>query len=160
MHSFLGNQFIVTEDTPCWNKNLSVSPPLLSPPLLYSCSLIIFLLRLSYSHLIVEQCFFIFLTSLQTGQLELDLNELAKPCADPDHCGNPKKDPGLNGKTMNIFAQKNTKGWWACYKPGAPEVQVSWMTLFPAFAILVECVWEGKNGIFHCVPTWKYQIHT
>lgn len=57
------------------------------------------------------------------GQLELDLNELAKPCADPDHCGNPKKDPGLNGKTMNIFAQKNTKGWWACYKPGAPEVQ-------------------------------------
>ena len=59
-----------------------------------------------------------------TGQLELNLNELAKPCADPDHCGNPRKDPGLNGKTMDLFTQKSTKGWWACYKPGVPEPQV------------------------------------
>lgn len=57
------------------------------------------------------------------GQLELNLNELAKPCADPDHCGNPRKDPGLNGKTMDLFTQKSTKGWWACYKPGVPEPQ-------------------------------------
>lgn len=57
------------------------------------------------------------------GQLELNLNELAKPCANSDHCGNPKKDPGLNGKTLDLFVQKNTKGWWACYRPGVPEVQ-------------------------------------
>lgn len=59
-----------------------------------------------------------------TGQLELDLNALAKPCANSDHCGNPKKDPGLNGKTLDLFTQKSTRGWWACYKPGVPEVQV------------------------------------
>lgn len=57
------------------------------------------------------------------GQLELDLTDLPKPCADPDHCGNAKKDPGLNGKTFNLFAQKSAQGWWACYRPGVPEVQ-------------------------------------
>ena len=56
--------------------------------------------------------------------MELDLNELPKPCANSDHAGNPKKDAGLNGKTMNLFTQKSTQGWWACYKPDDPEVQV------------------------------------
>lgn len=56
---------------------------------------------------------------LYIGQLELNLNELAKPCLDSDHCGNPSKDPGLNGKTLDLFTVKSTKGWWACFKPDA-----------------------------------------
>ena len=74
---------------------------------------------------------------ISIGQLELNLNELAKPCANSDHCGNPKKDPGLNGKTLDLFVQKNTKGWWACYKPGVPEVQVS---LLPSDKLLREAL--------------------
>lgn len=53
--------------------------------------------------------------------MELNLNELAKPCANSDHCGNVKKDPGLNGKTLDLFAQKSTRGWWACFKPDAED---------------------------------------
>ncbi|XP_022792926.1 myoferlin-like isoform X1 [Stylophora pistillata] len=53
------------------------------------------------------------------GQLELSLNELAKPCVDSDHCGNPKNDPGLSGKTLDLFTVKSTRGWWACYQPDA-----------------------------------------
>ncbi|KAL9983681.1 hypothetical protein ACROYT_G005897 [Oculina patagonica] len=55
------------------------------------------------------------------GQMELNLNELSKPCANSDHCGNAKKDPALNGKTLDLFAQKSTRGWWACYKPDAED---------------------------------------
>ena len=67
------------------------------------------------------------LSLFHTGERELDLSELDKPCQDSDHCGEEKKDPGLNGQTLDLFAQKSSRGWWACYKrdttdPDAPLV--------------------------------------
>jgi len=61
------------------------------------------------------------------GERELDLSELDKPCQNSDHCGKEKKDPGLIGQTLDLFVQKSSRGWWACYKrdttdPAAPPV--------------------------------------
>lgn len=82
------------------------------------------------------------------GQMELDLNELPKPCANSDHAGNPKKDAGLNGKTMNLFTQKSTQGWWACYKPGDPEVQGKvemTLEILPGYEAAAKPVGEGRD---------------
>lgn len=71
-------------------------------------------------------CLFVF-SLFHTGERELDLSELDKPCQNSDHCGKEKKDPGLIGQTLDLFVQKSSRGWWACYKrdttdPAAPPV--------------------------------------
>lgn len=61
------------------------------------------------------------LSIFNTGERELDLSELDKPCQNSDHCGNAKKDPGRNGETLDLFIQKSSRGWWACYKQDATD---------------------------------------
>lgn len=61
------------------------------------------------------------------GERELDLTELDKPCQNSDHCGKEKQDPAFSGQTLDLFVQKSSRGWWACYKrdtadPTAPPV--------------------------------------
>ena len=50
-----------------------------------------------------------------TGDLELKLNKLIRPCPYPSRCGTNKDPKNKKDQFIDLFSTGRKTGWWACY---------------------------------------------